>query len=193
MKKLLSISLVIVLVLTCVACTASALAENKTGLGIVTSVGSSKPVAEKDGEKTNGRAQVDSTICAVTIDENNVIISISFDVAQTRVDFAPDGTLVTDITAPVKSKRELGADYGMKETSAKNGTNGGAGFEVFEQMDNLEKYCIGKTVDEVLATPLYKRDDNHTRVGDTEELKASVTIDIGGYLDALKKAVENAK
>ncbi len=187
MKKLLSMILVLTLVLVCVACTsATALAENKTGLGIVTSIGSSTPVGEKDGEKTNGRAQVDSTVCAVTIDDKNTIVSISFDVAQTRVDFAPDGTLVSDLAAPVKSKVELKEGYNMKGNSA-------IGLELFEQVANLEKYCVGKTVEDVLKTPLYQRDDHHTRVGDTEDLKATVSIDIGAYLDALEKAAANAK
>lgn len=194
MKKLLSITLVLSLVLVCVACsTATALAENKTGLGIVTSIGSSKPVGEKDGEKTNGRAQVDSTICAVTVDENGVIVSISFDVAQTRVEFDPEGALVTDLKADVLSKKELKDAYGMKAVSAANGTNEGKGLELYEQLANLEAYCTGKTVADVLATPLYARDENHTEVGDNDELKATVTIDIGSYLKALEKAAANAK
>jgi hypothetical protein len=182
MKKLLAIVLVLALTLTA----AAALAETKTGLGIVTSIASSAPVGEKDGEKTNGTAQVDSTICAVTFDENNVIVSISFDVAQTRVAFSPEGAIASDLEAAIRSKKELGDDYGMKGVS-------GIGKEVGEQIANLEAYCVGKTVEEVVATPTYQRDDHHTRVGDVEDLKTSVTIDIGSYLDALAKAAANAK
>jgi hypothetical protein len=180
-------TLVLSLVMVCVACTsATALAENKTGLGIVTTIDSSTPVGEVDGEKTNGRAQVDSTICAVTIDENNTIVSITFDTAQTRVDFAPDGTFVSDLSVPAESKRELGERYNMRGASP-------LGLELFEQYDNFETYCLGKTVEEVVATPLYQRDEEHTRVGDTEDLKATVSIDIGAMIDALAKAAANAK
>ncbi len=194
MKKLVSLVLVLALAMTLVACSAAvATAENKTGLGIVTSIGSSTPVAEKDGEKTNGRAQVDSTICAVTIDDAGKIVSISFDVAQTRVDFAPDGTLVSDLAAPITSKVEKKEAYGMKETSGKNGTNAGAGFELYEQVANLEAYCMGKTVADVLATKTEKKDDHHLAVPADADLKASVTIDIGAYLAALEKAAANAK
>ena len=190
MKKLLSVFLAAALVLLCAVCAA---AETKTGLGIVTFIGASQPVGEIDGEKTNGRAQVDSTICAVTLDENGTIVAISFDVAQTRVAFTPEGALAADLSAPALTKREKGFDYNMKAVSAAGGTNNGEGFELFEQLDNLEAYCIGKTVEEVLATPVYQRDENHPAAPDAEDLKASVTITIGELLEALKKAAENAK
>jgi len=45
----------------------------------------------------------------------------------------------------------------------------------------------------VQAIPTYKKDDSHLRVPDAADLKASVTIDIGGYVDALVEAVANAK
>jgi len=190
MKKLLSISLIAILILPCVACTAVAAGGTKTGLGIVTSIGSSIPVAEveKDGEKTvsNGRAQVDTTICAVTIDENNVVVAISFDVAQTRVAFTPEGEIASDLTAEIQSKRELGDAYNMKRASE-------AGLELFEQLDNLEAYCLGKTVDEVLAIQTEKRDDAHLEVPADEDLKSIVTITIGEFLRAFEKAVANAK
>ena len=181
MKKLLSLSLVLVLMFTC----AAALAENKTGLGIVTSIDSSKPVGEKDGEKTNGTAQVDSTICAVTIDENGVIVSISFDVAQTRVPFTPEGEIAADMTATIRSKMELKDDYNMRRASP-------IGKEIHEQVGAFEEYCLGKTVEEVLAMPLHDT-DSHADVPDGEDLKTSVTISVGEYLKALEKAAANAK
>ncbi len=195
MKKLLSLVLVIAMVMVCVACTAASAAGTKTGLGLVTSIDSSTPVGEKDGEKTNGRVQVDTTICAVTLDEAGVIVAISFDVAQTRVPFTPEGTYPEDLdlTKPVSSKVELKDEYGMKKASAANGTNGGAGYELYEQLTNLETYCIGKTVADVLATKTEQRDDHHLAVPAGDDLKTTVTIDIGSYLKALEKAAANAK
>lgn len=184
MKKFLSLSLVLAMVLVSISAVASA--DTKTGLGIVTSIASSKDVSEKDGEKVDGRAQVDSTICAVTIDENGVILAVSFDVAQTRVAFDAEGKVKADLAAPVASKVELGEGYGMKGASA-------IGKELFEQVAALEAFCIGKTVEEVTSMPTYERDANHTRVSDLEDLKTSCTIDVGSYLDALTKAAANAK
>ncbi|MDR3050406.1 MAG: hypothetical protein LBU67_01625 [Oscillospiraceae bacterium] len=188
MKKLLSLTLVLCLALVLVACSTgvAAAADVKTGLGIVTSIASSTPVGEKDGEKTNGNAQVDSTICAVTLDANGVILTISFDVAQTKIAFSPEGAIVSDPAAEIRSKKELKDDYGMKNAS-------GIGLEVYEQIANLEKFAVGKTVAEVLATPTYVKDDHHTAVPDAADLKTAVTISIGDYLKALEKAAANAQ
>jgi len=191
MKKLLAVFLTATLVLACAVCAASA--ETKTGLGIVSSIGSSRPVGELDGEKTNGRAQVDTTVCAVTIDENNRIVAISFDVAQTRVAFTPEGEIASDPTAEIHTKRERLFDYNMKAASAANGTNNGEGLELFEQLDHLEAYCLGKTVDEVLAIKVEQRDEQHPEVPADEDLKSVVTITIGEFLRAFEKAVANAK
>ena len=190
MKKLLALALVVVLIL---ACTTTAFAATKTGLGIVTYTNASRSASERDGEPVNGRAQVDSTICAVTIDENNVVIAISFDVAQTRVVFNAEGQIESDLTVTTPSKRERGFDYNMLWVSAERGTNDGVGFELFEQLDHLEAYCIGKTVDQVLNIRTEKYDDDHLFVPADEDLKSLVTITIGEFLEAFAKAVENAK
>ena len=67
------------------------------------------------------------------------------------------------------------------------------GKEWNEQIAAFVEYVKGKTVDEVLSIPVYERDASHTAVPDVEELKASVSITVGDYLEALKKAADNAK
>ena len=84
-----------------------------------------------------------------------------------------------------RSKKEKGDDYGMRSSSE-------IGKELFEQVEALEEYSIGKTVADVLATPTEKKDDHHTAVPTDEDLKTSVTISIGDYLAALEKAAANA-
>jgi hypothetical protein len=83
-------------------------------------------------------------------------------------------------------KKTLGEGYGMRGASP-------IGKEWFEQIAALEQWMIGKTIDEVMAMPVYAKDDNHTSVPDVEDLKTSVTIDVGASLEAVKGAVDAAK
>lgn len=181
MKKTLSLVIALLLCLGAV----SAMAET-IGLGIVTSIGSSKSASVVDGDPYDGAAQVDSTICAVTLDENGIITSIKFDVAQTKIAFSVEGELVTDTATVPQSKKELGEAYGMRKASP-------IGAELFEQLAAFEAYCIGKSADEIINMPTYAANESHLRVSDVEDLKSSVTIDIGAALDALAKAVADAK
>ncbi len=180
MKKTLAVVLALILCLGAV----SALAET-FGLGIVTHIDSSRPASVVDGVTTKGRGQVDTYICAVILDENGVIVKIDFDVAQTRVEFNPDGTLASDLAAEQLSKTEKGDGYAMKAASA-------IGKEWFEQVAEFEKYCVGKTAKEIIEMPTYARDESHTTVPDIADLKTTCTIDVGEFLDALEKAVANA-
>lgn len=182
MKK--SIALVLsALLLMSIASFASA---ELLGLGINTDIGSIKEATEKDGEKYDGQAQVNTIICTVLLDDNKVIKAVQFDNVQTKVTFNGEGKLTADPAAEIKTKVEKGDEYGMKKAS-------GIGKEWYEQIAEFEKYIVGKTIEEVQAIPTYKKDDNHLRVPDVADLKTTVTIDIGGYVDALAEAVANAK
>ena len=176
MKKLLSIALCAMLLVSL----ASAASAELLGLGIHTYISGS------DAGDNDGRGQVNSVVCTLILDDNKVIKAIQFDTAQTNVNFNKEGKLTTDLAAPVLSKLEKGEAYGMRKASPIQK-------EWFEQMASLEAYCIGKTVEEVLAMPTYERDANHTKVPDLADLKTTVTIDVGGYLAALEKAANNAK
>jgi hypothetical protein len=145
------------------------------GLGIVTTIDKSKDYAE---EKAVG--QVDSVIVAAGFDKDGKIVSVTIDTAQSKVEFAKDMVLKTDVKVEGKTKVELGADYGMKGTST-------LGKEWFEQIAELEKYMTGKTVAEVKAMKL-----TETTVPDVEELKSLVTIKVSGYIAALEKAYASA-
>lgn len=180
MKKTLSLLLALVLCLGAV----SALADT-FGLGIVTGIGSSKDASVVDGDAYDGNAQVDSTICAVILDDNGIIVDIKFDVAQTKIPFSVEGAVLADKAAEIKTKKELGDDYGMRRVS-------GIEAELNEQLVSFEQYCIGKAAADVIGMTTYQRDDNHTRVPEDADLKTTVTIDVGGLLDALQKAVDNA-
>ncbi|MDD2429887.1 MAG: hypothetical protein PHQ85_09960 [Eubacteriales bacterium] len=180
MRKFVSVVLVAALMLSM---SAVALADTY-GLGISTGIGSSKAAtADKDGT-----AQVDSTVCALVLDDEGKIKSIKFDVAQTKVAFNAKGEITADVTAEIRSKVELKDDYGMRKASTLEKG------EWFEQAAAFEAYCMGKTVEEVLGMETYdKGDGHHTTVPAGEDVKATVTLDVGGFLASLAKAAESAK
>jgi len=177
MKKILSLTLCLLMVLSLAACSGSSASNIKTGLGVVVSLDSSK-AAEGD----NGPiAQTDVTSCAASFDKDGKILSVTFDVAQNRVTFDKEGKLVTDITKPGTTKRELGDSYGMKAASA-------IGKEWYEQIDALQNWMVGKNVKDVLGMELTAE----TAPASTD-LTSSVTISASQFLSALQKAYENAK
>ena len=149
----------------------------KTGLSISTSLGSSKSAA--DGE--DGLVQADINLTAVTVDESGVILSCAIDAVQAKVPFDAAGQLTGDVTAPVLSKNELGADYGMIVASS-------IGKEWNEQAAAFAAYCVGKTIDEISGMAVTE----DGKAGEAD-LAASVTISIGGFLAGVQDAVANAQ
>lgn len=148
----------------------------KTGMAVVTSAGKSVEPGDEDGF-----AQADSTIVAVTVDKDGVITNCVIDHAQTQIKFSKDGKIVTPLDTVVPGKQELGDAYGMKKAST-------IGKEWNEQATALSNYVIGKTVDEVKGIAV-----NDKGAPSDADLAASVTVSIGGYVDAIEKAVANAK
>ncbi|MGI6752167.1 MAG: hypothetical protein ACOX4U_06055 [Anaerovoracaceae bacterium] len=148
----------------------------KTGLAVVTTAAKSVEAGDK-----NGFAQADSTIVAVTVDEDGIITNCVIDSAQTQIEFSKDGKIVSDLGMVVPGKQELGNDYGMKKASS-------IGKEWNEQATALSNYVIGKTVNEVKGIAI-----NSEGGPADEDLASSVTVSIGGYIDAIEKAVANAK
>ena len=176
MKKILTALLLTTLML---ALAASALAA--TGLGSVTSVSVTAATADKAGT-----ASVNTTMCAVTLDDEGKIVAIKFDVVQPKGAFDATGA-AADFNAAPQTKKELKDGYGMVKASA-------IGKEWYEQAAALEAWCIGKTVDEVLGMPTFDRGDgHHTMVPDDADLKTGCTITVGDYLKALEKAAADAK
>ena len=84
------------------------------------------------------------------------------------------------MAAEVKSKKELGEDYGMRNASAIKK-------EWFEQAEALEAWMVGKTPAEITGLELLEE------VPQAEDLMSSVTIKVVGYLDAFKEAAEQAR
>ena len=129
-----------------------------TGLGSTTT-----------GKVADGKVTVETIMCAVTVDADGKITGVDFDEVQASA------TTEADATFEAKTKRDLGDGYGMKASSP-------IGKEYYEQMDALEAWCIGKTLEEVIAG-----------AADDADLKAGCTVYNGNLLKALEKAVANAK
>lgn len=148
----------------------------KTGLSFITSTTSSKP-ASAEGD---GVAQSEIALVAVTVDDNGVIDSCVIDAVQAKIGFNAKGELTGDINAPILSKNELGADYGMGKFSS-------IGKEWNEQAAALAEYVVGLTLEQVKGIVI-------TAEGKPEDadLASSVTIYMGGLLAGIEDAVNNA-
>jgi hypothetical protein len=181
MKKLIPV-LTLALAIMMLAGCGSKSSSVKTGLGHVVSIKkSTDATAEKEGN-----AQVDTVMAAATFDADGKIISVTIDNAQTNVAFDATGKITADKDAEQKTKVELGADYGMIKQS-------NIGREWFEQIAELEKWMIGKTVDEIKSMKVKVVDEDHPSVPDIPDLNSKVTISVEDYIAAVEEAYKNAK
>ena len=148
----------------------------KTGVAIIASAGESKNAGDADGE-----AKYDVSVVAVTVDDNGVIQSCIIDSIGTSVLFDVNGAIMSDLTAPIQTKNELGDAYNMK-------LYGGAVAEWYEQAAALASFAVGKTVEELRAGAV-----DETGHAVDADLATTATIYLGGYVSAIEKAVANAQ
>lgn len=149
----------------------------KTGIAVISEIEKSKDAAA-DAE---GLAQVDSVVVAVTVDKDGKIVKVAIDTAQTKMNFTTEGKLTTDLATVFASKQELGQEYGMIKASK-------IGKEWNEQANAFADYVVGKTIEEIKGLAL----DEETHLTDAD-ITASVSIKVGGYIEAIAKAVANAQ
>ena len=174
MKKVLALVMVLALALSFTACGGSA-KKVKTGIAIVSSYTTANATAD-----AAGNAQVDSTVAAVTVDEDGKIVSCKIDVAQNKVPVNADGSFDTSLT--FKSKQELGTDYGMTPASP-------IGKEWNEQADAFADYVVGKTAAEVEAIGV----TGEHSAPDVADLAASCTMNVVDIKAAIVEACNNAQ
>ena len=159
----------------------------KFGLGQNISIGSSKDAGmDANNKAVLAQGQADVTMAAVGFDADGKVVSVTVDVAQTKVKFDEDLKVTSDREESVKSKKELGPDYGMVNASEIKK-------EWFEQMEAFEDWMIGKTVDEITGLKVKEANPTHQNVPDVPELTSTVTITVENYIAAVHKAVEAAK
>ena len=94
MKKLLALTLVLLMV---AGCSAPSL---KLGLGMKVNMTGADASADGDG-----KSQSDVTACAVTLDSNGKIVGVSWDVAQCKAAVTAAGKVT--VADAVQSKKEL--------------------------------------------------------------------------------------
>ncbi len=158
MNKLVKVLLVATLCATAlVGCKKEASAKfAKAGLGVIS---------------TFADGQVNTTFAAVGLDADGKIQYVDFDTAQS--------TPADTNKAKDQTKEELKEAYGMKAMS-------GIQKEWFEQAETLEKFVIGKTIEEVKAIEV-----NEGKPTDAD-LSAGCTMSITGCIEAIVKAADNA-
>jgi len=144
-------------------------ADDKLGIGVVTSIDKSE-----DADGGEGFAQAYSNYAAVTFDANGVITSCIIDASQTNIKFDSTGK-ITDSNGPYLTKNEIGDDYGMRDASS-------IGREWYEQAASFADYVVGKTVDQVKGISLAEG------APADEDLASSVTIGVGDFIDVIEKA-----
>lgn len=190
MKKLALSALILTMSLSvftgCGSKAASGAGIAKMGMGHITSIASSKDLGvDKDGKEVLPTGQVDTIIVAAAFDKDGKVVKVTIDNAQTKVDYNKDLSLKADIKAEGKTKVELGDNYGMiKASSIKK--------EWYQQIAELEKWMVGKTIEEIKGMKVVKKDDAHPSVPDVAELKSSVTVSVEGYIAGLEEAYKNA-
>ena len=151
----------------------------KTGLSVSTKLSDSTS-ATADAA---GAAKYDITLAAVTVDDNGVILSCVIDSIPATIAFDAAGQITSDITAAVKTKNELGADYGMVAW-------GGAKAEWNEQVAAVANYAVGKTVEQLKNGDI---DMTTGKAKDGTDLSSSASIYLAGYVYAIEAAVNSAK
>lgn len=126
----------------------NATAENKLAVALVADTAHSSKDAT---EEKAGTAQVDTTISAVVTDADGKVVVAKTDCVQGKVEFDVAGKATVDTTAEIKTKLELGTDYGMAAYGAKHDGTEGAVKEWNEQAAAFDAALVGKTATEFEA------------------------------------------
>lgn len=161
------------ILLTCLLLAGCSGQNGTSGIGISATLTKS----DSAGEEQDGKAVSDVVVAAVTLDNKGKISKLSFDAIQTRVEFDAQGQILSDLEQDILSKKEMGADYGLKKSSS-------LGKEWDEQITVFENWAVGKDVATVLAM---------TDPSQDETLSTQVDLDLTPFLNALEKAAQNAK
>ncbi len=179
-KKLFILLLAVCLVLGAVS--VGAASAETMGLGAYTVLAGAESAYEEDGDAYDGGYTVETTTCAVVIGDDNVIKSIRFDMTQSKLGFTAKGEVLNEANSVIASKVELKENYGMVAYA-----KAPAG-EWYTQAAAFESFCVGKTVDEVLAFEL----SEDGKLVDAD-MKTSCSIIVSSFLQSLKLAAANAR
>lgn len=169
MRKILSLVLCLMMVISCIPAIAEEAAPVKTGLSFTTDLSKSK----------DGQSQANISITAVTVDENGVITQCIIDVIQGKIKFDETGKLATDKATEFQSKQELKDGYGMRKASSISA-------EWNEQANAFAAYCVGKTAEQLQGIALNEQ-------GQAVDIVASCTLAANDFLPGVLDAVAKAE
>ena len=124
-------------------------------------------------EEKDGKNQVETTVFAAAVADGKIVAADS-DCIQVAFTFDAKGASTYDLTKAVTSKKEAGANYGMK-------AYGGAAKEWFEQAAAFNAATIGKTAGEISSL---MGADNY---GNADLKAAGCTILVNGLCKAASK------
>ncbi|GGG00101.1 hypothetical protein [Paenibacillus aceti] len=158
----------------------------KLGLGTDISIAKSKGLSSKDGQEVLPAAEVNTVMVVTAFDKDGKVAGTIIDNAQTKVNFDKDGKVTSDKNAEIKTKVELGDEYGMKKASS-------IGKDWYEQAKALGDWMVGKSVDEIKGMKTKQKDEAHPAVPDEADLTSSVTISVQDYIAGLVESYDNAK
>ena len=174
MKKLVSVLLVSLMILTAFAFTGCSKsdADLRLGLGLYTTTAVTDATEDKDGQ---GQAAV--TAAAVLVDADGKIVRAFIDCADNKVGYTAGGKAVANDS--FTTKYEAGKEYNMV-------AYGGAVKEWYEQADAFCALIVGKTAAEVKALV------TDAGTGTDDVINAGCTIAISEFAYAVDRAIANA-
>lgn len=130
------------------------------------------PSLEGSGD---GSARLDADAAALTL-RGEIIGSCIIDSVQAEAQIDDRGAIISDLSAPILSKNQLGEAYGMKAYA-------GSAYEWNEQAAAFAAYARGKTPVEIAGIAVDERN-----APAEYDLASSVTISIGGFQALIAKA-----
>lgn len=150
------------------------------GLGSEIEVSATDATADKAG-----KAGFTSTWAGVAFDKDGKILFATIDCADQSMKFDTTGK-VTDF-ADLRTKADKGAEYGMK-------SDWGSQLAEWDvQVDSFESWMVGKTAAEVTGMELAENGAGRTDTPVAEDLKATTTISMTAFLNAIAQAAAEAK
>ena len=161
------------------AADSKATADDKLNLAIVSSATNKDAV-----EDAAGSVEISSTIVAAVVDAEGKVVVSKTDSVSGKNTFDAKGVATVDTKAAIKTKVELGADYGMAAYGKKHDGSEGAVKEWYEQAAAFDATLVGKTASDFAALA---GEDTYA-IGDLAA--AGCTISVGDMIAAAEKATK---
>lgn len=155
-------------------------AGSKSGLGVFSDISRSTDAANgKDGA-----GAISNYIAWVTVDDSGKILACKLDAVEATVNFSASGAVTSDKT------RQLASQQGATTDGMKAASSIGKGWK--DQADAFAVWAVGKTSADVTNLKV-KQVGTESGVPDSPDLTSSVTMSVSPFMNAIAKAIANAK